>query len=282
MQSNSIIRRLILLTAATSSLAVFAYDPADKSDRGARLMAHDTPKELQGIKLEDKLGTQVSKDLLFTDETGKVIPIGSLMSGDKPILFAMVYYTCPGLCNFHLNGLISAFKGMEMTAGKEFRVIAVSMNHRETSDIAAKKKQNYLKEYGRHEANDWHFLVGDEPTVKKLADQIGFHFTYNEESEQYAHASVTYLLTPNGVIARTISGIEFHPQTLKLGLIEASEGKIGTFADQVMMFCFQFDPTLNKYTIYAWNIMKIGAALAVLVMAVLLVPQWIRERNSPA
>jgi protein SCO1/2 len=279
---NKGLRTFILIFSSMLMASAFAYDPADKSQRGQNLLAHETPKELEGIKLEDTLGKQIDKNLMFTNEQGSEIALGSLMAEDKPILLAMVYYTCPSLCNFHLNGLVSAFKGMDITAGKDFRVIAVSMNHRETAEIATKKKENYLKEYGRRDAKDWHFLVGSEANVAALAKQIGFHFSYNEQSEQYAHASITYLLTPNGTIARTISGIEFHPQTLRMGIIEASQGQIGSFVDQVLMFCFQFDPTLNKYTIYAWNIMKIGATLTVLVLLVLLVPHWLRDKKSPA
>lgn len=280
MQNKPLALILFMVAASLLSRPSAAYDPSDKSERGAKLLAHELPKDLESIKFEDKLGTKISGDLQFTDDDGKSIALGSLFNDSKPVLFAMVYYTCPGLCNFHLNGLVSVFKGMDMTAGKDFRVVAVSMNHRETPDVAKKKKENYLREYGRREARDWHFLVGNEANVKELAREIGFHFTYNEESQQYAHASITYLLTSKGVIARTIAGIEFQPQTLRLGLIEASEGKIGSFVDQALMFCFQFDPTLNKYTIYAWNIMKIGATFTLLVLLVLLVPNWIRDRKS--
>jgi protein SCO1/2 len=268
-----------LLTAAMIlSPNVQAYDPKEVTVTG-----HDLPQELQGVGPAEKLGSNIDLNLQFTDDRGQLKALSTLFSGDKPVLLAMVYYDCPSLCNFHLNGVTDALKTMKWNVGEQFDLVAVSMNHRETSELAARKKQNYVAAYGRVQtANGWHFLVGDQASVKSLADQLGFQFKWLPEKEQFAHASVTYILTPQGKISRIINGIQPDPNTLRLSLLEASDGKIGTVIEQALMFCFQFNPEANKYVLYAWNLMRIGAILMILVLAVVFVPVWRRAQlNRP-
>lgn len=261
------------LLAAFLGMSAWAYDPKEVVVTG-----HELPKELAAVGVEEHLGAKLDPALQFTNEQGEVVPLGSFFHAGRPVLMAMVYYDCPSLCNFHLNGLTDQMKQLKWTTGKEFDVVAVSMNHRETPDLATKKKHNYLKAYGRPAGNDgWHFLVGDEANVKALADQLGFKFQWLEDKGQFAHAAVAYVITPDGKISRYLHGIQPELNTLKLSLLEASNGRIGSLVEQVLMFCFQFDPQKNKYTLYAWNLMRIGAILMVLLLAVLLVPTWLRE-----
>ena len=242
---------------------------------------HELPAELKNVGVIEHLGSNLDLGLQFTDESGAVVPLGKYFGGHKPVLMAMVYYTCPSLCNFHLNGLTDTMKNLKLTAGKDFEVVAVSMNHTETPDVAGKKKHNYLELYGRPEGNNgWHFLVGSEENVRKLANQLGFKFNWLEDQKQYAHAAVAYVITPEGKISRYLHGIQVDPNTLRMSLLEASNGKIGGFLEQAIMFCFQFDPKKNKYTLYAWNIMRVGAFMMLLVLAIILIPAWKRERHS--
>lgn len=253
----------------------FAYNPNDITVTG-----HETPAELVGVGLEEHLGRQLDLSLQFTDEDGVTAPLGSFFHKGRPVLMAMVYYTCPGLCNYHLNGVTDALKTMKWTTGQEFDVIAVSMNHDETPALAQGKLQNYLKEYGRDGQGDgWHFLVGRQANVKALADQLGFKFKWNDDTKQFAHAAISYIITPGGKISRYLPGIQPEPGTLKLSLLEASDGKIGSFIEQTLLYCFKFDPKKGKFTLYAWNLMRAGALLMVLLLGLFLLPVWWREQR---
>lgn len=274
---NDILARLVLVASVVVVGPLYAYDTKNVEP----LMAEETPLDLQDIGVTERLGEKVELSLPFVDDQGHAVTLGKYFSGDKPVLLTMVYYGCPSLCNFHLNGLVDVFKKMDWKVGRDFRFVAVSMDHKEDDFLAGEKKANYIKELGLPDAaTDWHFLTGTEANVKKLADQLGFKFKWNEQQKQYAHAAVAYVMTPSGVISRYLYGIEFPPETLRLSLVEAHEGQVTSIVDKLILFCFQFNPTKNKYTIYAYNLMRAGAALLVLVLALLLVPLWLRERKQ--
>lgn len=277
-----VLRSLVLssLLFIGVSAPVFAYEPPKPQGNGT---SEQTPPELQDVGITEHLNQQITLSNSFTDDKGQPVTLAKYYDGHKPVLMTMVYYDCPNLCNYHLNGLLDVFKKMDLKAGRDFNFVAVSMSHTETPELAAKKKAAYLKALGQTGAEDgWHFLVGNEQNVKLLADELGFKFKWNEAIKQYAHAAVGYVTTPKGIISRYLYGIEFPPQTLRLSLVEASEGKIGTIVDKMSLFCFQFDPSKNKYTLYAFNIMQMGGALTALLLAVFLIPYWIRERRKSA
>lgn len=253
-----------------------AYDPKDRP-----MLANETPKELQDVGITEKLSTNIDTNLTFTDETGQQVTLAKYLNGQRPVLLSIIYYDCPGLCNYHLNGVTETLKKMTWIPGREFDIIAVSMNHRENSELALRKKTNYLKEYGRPEsAAGWHFLTGTEENIKKLTEQVGFRFHWIESEGQYAHASAAIVVTPKGMISRYLHGILFDPRDMKLALLEASNGKVGNVVDQLLMFCYHFDPAKNKYTLYAFNVMRIGASIFALIMAMVLIPFWLRERKK--
>lgn len=267
------IRAGLILAAILLASPVWAYDT------NVEVTGHELPAELKDVGVTEHLGAQLDLGLQFTNESGALVPLGTYFSKDRPVLFAMVYYNCPALCNFHLNGLTDTMKKLKWTTGRDFQVVAVSMDSTETPDLAIKKKHNYLQAYGRAEGQDgWHFLTGSKENIAKLADQLGFKFKWLPEKKQFSHAAVAYVLTPDGKISRYLHGIAVDPSTLKMSLLEASNGKIGSFIDQAVMFCFQFNPVKNKYTLYAWNIMRVGAILMVLLLAVFLIPVWWRGR----
>jgi protein SCO1/2 len=267
------LRTPILALALIMAPKVWAYDTK------VLVTGHEIPNELSNVGVEEHLGAQLNLDLPFTDESGQAVPLRSFFRNGKPVLMAMVYYTCPALCNYHLNGWTEALKELRWTSGQDFEVVAVSMNSKETPEVAGKKKLNYLKVYDRHTGDPgWHFLVGNDANVHALATQLGFKFRWMEDKQQFAHASVAYVVTPEGKISRYLHGIEIEPNTLKLSLLEASNGTIGSVLEHAVMFCFQFDPVKNKYTLYAWNIMRIGAFLMMLLLAIFLIPVWWREQ----
>ena len=268
-------RLLLVLATAICCTNARAYDPKEVVVTG-----HDLPAELVDVGVDEHLGAALDLNLEFTDDKGVTAPLSQFVNGKRPVLMAMVYYNCPSLCNYHLNGLTDAMKALNTwKAGEQFDVVAISMDPTETSDVAGKKKANYLKLYGHPETDEaWHFLVGTKANVDKIAHQLGFKFKWLEDKQQFAHASVTYVITPTGRISRYLHGIQPDPQTLRLSLLDAGQGTIGSMVEQVLMFCFQFNPTKNKYTIYSWNIMRIGAILMLLLLVVILVPLWLREK----
>lgn len=265
----------MFLPALILSLSAYAYDPSKVEVTG-----HERPVELTQVGVEEHLGQQLDLSLQFTNDQGQLVPLGSLFHKGRPVLMAMVYYNCPSLCSLHLNGLVDQLKQLKWTSGEQFDVVAVSMDHRENSDLARAKKQTYLKEYGRDIAGQgWHFLTGTEQNVKTLAGQLGFKFNYLPDKKEFAHAAVAYVVTPQGKISRYLHGILPELGTIKLSLLEASSGRIGNYFEQALMFCFKFDPKKNKYTLYAWNLMQAGAALMVLLLAMFLLPVWWREKR---
>ena len=246
-------------------------------------LAHEIPKELKNVGITEKRGAKIDLSTTFKKENGKTVSLAQLFETKKPVLMTVVYYDCPSLCNYHLNGLLDVFKEMNWTAGKDFTFIALSMDEKETPQIASPKKQNYLKAFGRIDAGSgWHFLTGTKANIKKITNQIGFQFEWNEKQKQFAHASAATLLTPQGEVSRYFYGVEFNPKDLRLALVEAGKGRIGNFIDQLILYCFQFDPSKNKYTLYALNIMRLAGLAFVIVLGFILVPLWRRNLRTPS
>jgi protein SCO1 len=271
--------RALLLSILTLPVLAMAYEPPTPTDGPSDKM----PQELEGVGVTEHLGANLDLNLAFTDHNGQAVTLAQYFSTKKPVVMAMIYYSCPNLCNFQLNGLLDTVKKMKGKAGVDYDVIAVSMDHHETAALATAKRESYMKALGQPDAEaGWHFLVGDEANVKALADQLGFKFKWNDVRKEFAHSAVTYVLTPAGVISRYLHGIEYAPETLRMALVEASSGHVGSLIEQFVLFCFQFNPAKNKYTLYAYNIMRVGAALTVLLLAVFLIPIWLRERQRKA
>lgn len=266
----------MFLTSLLFSFALHAYNPNEVAVTG-----HELPAELVPVGVTEHLGQALDLSLKFTKDDGTIVPLGHLFHKNRPVLMAMVYYNCPSLCSFHLNGLTEVLKGLKWSSGAEFDVIAVSMDHTETADLAKAKKDSYLKLYARGGVGDqgWHFLTGSKENVQALADQLGFKFNWLPEKKEFAHAAVAYVITPDGKISRYLHGIAPEPATVKLSLLEASNGQIGSYIEQALMFCFKFDPKKNKYTLYAWNLMQVGAIFMVLLLAIFLLPVWWREQR---
>jgi len=220
--------------------------------------ASNQPQALSQVRIDQKLDAQVPLDLQFRDETGKVVRLGDYF-GKKPVVLSLVYYECPMLCTLVLNGMLTSFKVLSFDVGKEFEVVTVSFNPREKPGLAAAKKQSYLKRYDRPTGEQgWHFLTGEEDQITRLADAVGFKYTYDAKTEQYAHASAIMVLTPKGHVARYYYGIEYAPRDLRLGLVEASADKIGSPVDQLLLYCFHYDPLTGKYGMVIRNVLRLG------------------------
>ena len=234
------------------------------------------------MTIEQKLNNQIPLDLLFRDEDGKEVQLKNYF-GKRPAVLALVYYRCPMLCTMTLNSMSAAFKPQKLEIGRDFDVITVSFDPRETYELAAAKKRTYVKEYGRAgAATGWHFLTGDEQSIKKLADSCGFNFFYDPKTDQFGHASAIMLLTPDGKISRYFYGLEYSPNDLRLGLIEAGGGKIGSKTDQLLLLCYQYDPTTGRYGLAIMRAVRIGGILTLTALGSFIYFSIRRERRKAA
>lgn len=224
------------------------------------------PAVLRDVGIDQKLNTQVPLDLEFRDESGRKVRLSEYFD-DKPVILTLVYYRCPMLCTLSLNGLVKTMRPLGFTAGKEFTILTISFDPREGPELAAEKKANYLKSYDRPEAaQGWYFLVGDEESIRRLAETVGFRYAYDEATDQFAHASGLILLTPRGRISKYFYGIEYSSNDLRLGLTEASQNKIGSLAEQILLFCYHYDPTTGKYGLAITNIIRLLGLMTLLAL----------------
>jgi len=236
--------------------------------RGDATVEGKLPGPLQQAKIEQKLDAQLPLDLPFADEKGERRPLGQYLSG-RPVIFAMVYFECRMLCDMTMNGMLRAVRPLpNLSIGKDFDVIFVSFDAKETPKSAAKKREEITGAYSRPGAErGWHFLTGDEASVNKLAQTAGFSFAWDPQTNQWAHSAALMVLTPEGKISKYFYGVEYSSRDLRLGLVDASNGKIGTLADQVMLFCFHYDPIKGKYGMTIMTILRSVSAVMVLGIA---------------
>ena len=244
--------------------------------------AAEVPKELDGAGITEKLGSKVPADEIhLRDETGAEIKFSSLLHPGRPVVLSLVYYECPNLCTLVLTGLLDSLKTFPWTPGQEFDVISVSINPKDGAELAQKKQGNYLKALGREiRPGGWRFLTGEEAQVRKLADSVGFGYRWDADTEQYAHSAALFILTPEAVLSRILYGVQFSLKDLKLALVEASSGKIGSVVDRVLLFCYRYDPVTRKYSLVLTRVMQLGCAGMILVLGLYLGLFWVRQRQS--
>lgn len=234
---------------------------------------------LDNVGIDQRLGEQLPLDVTFRDENGTSVRLGDYF-GKKPVVLTLVYYSCPMLCNQVLNGLTSALDIITFDIGKEFDVVTVSFDPRETPDLATSKKETYIQWYKRAGASEgWHFLTGDKASIDKLTEAVGFHYKFDPATNQFVHASGIMLATPDGKLARYFYGIEYAPKDLRLGLIEASEKRIGNPVDRLLLYCFHYDPSAGKYSAAVMNILRLAG---VATFAGLVAMLWLLRRKRPS
>jgi len=266
---------LLLFTVVFSFIGQFSFSYNPKRN----LAPSQKPEELKGLEVEEKLGATIHQSLSFIDEEGETVKLSKFFDNNKPVLLTIIYYGCPNLCGLHLNGLSEALKMLPEDFKKDFNFVLVSMDHSETPAMASQKKETYIKTYSLPEEKT-HFLTGTKENISKLSQQIGFRFRWDDSQKIFAHHPVAYVLTPGAKISRYLYGVTFTASTLRLSLVEASEGKIGSFVDRVLLFCFQFDPKKRKYSWYAYNIMRAGGFVTLCLLLCFLLPVWIRENKK--
>lgn len=241
------------------------------------------PSPVREVGWDQNPGARLPLDATFRDENGKTVRLGDYF-GRRPVILSLAYYECPMLCGLALEGLARSLRGFTLSPGADFEVVTLSFSPVEKPSLARDKKTNLLEAYGRKEAGEagWHFLTGDEDQIRRVTEAAGFRYRWDELQKEYAHATGIVVATPEGVISRYFFGVEYAPKELRLGLSEASEGKVGGMTAQLLLLCFQYDPALGKYTATTMTVLRIAGGLLVLAFGTFLAVSLRRERRSRA
>lgn len=263
------------LRVATLALLLWALAlPARAAER--------LPKELEGITVTEHLGQKANVNQTFTDATGKKVQLRDYFDGKRPVLLTLNYYRCPMLCNLQLNALTEGMRGLQWTPGQQYRVVTISIDDRETPDLARGKRATHLQMLGRGDV-DWAFLVGDKDAIRAVADSVGFGYRYDPDGDQWAHPAVATFLSPDGTITRYLYGLEYPSRDLKFALMEASQGRVGSTVDKLILSCFHYDAANGSYAPFAFGIMRLGAIATVVALGGLLLLLWrhdVRKRRD--
>jgi protein SCO1/2 len=279
-RSNKILA-VIAISILALSLAAAQPPSAFMKGQDSGPASQVDPASLKDIGIDQHLNEQVPLDLQFKDEDGRTVALGDYFKKGRPVILTMVYYQCPMLCSEVLSGLNSAMQVMKFTAGNEYEVVTVSIDPRDTPEMAKAKKTTYLTAYNRPGAEEgWHFLTGSQENVAKLAKVVGWKYRWDPKMNQFIHAAGIMLVTPQGKLAQYYYGIEYSPKDLRLGLIEASQDKIGTLVDQVVLYCYHYDPKTGKYGAVVQNMLRIGGAATVLLLGGFIVLMFRREGHA--
>ena len=232
--------------------------------------ANVRPPGLKNVGIEQHLDEQIPQDLAFRDESGKAVRLGDYFK-DKPVILSLVYYRCPMLCSEVLSGLESALRVLKFDVGEDFEVLTVSFDPHDTPEIATAKKADYIRRYKREGAAEgWHFLTGSQESIDALTKAAGFQYEYDPKTGQFAHTTAIMILTPQGKIAQYYFGVDYAPKDLRLGLVQASRGKIGNVVDEILLYCYHYDPTTGKYGAIISRILQLSAAATILILGGLL------------
>jgi len=260
-------RQFSAAVAALTVLGAFGWGArasAQVRNAGAK------PAILRDVGIDQKLSQQIPLDLPFRDSTGKTVLLGDFF-GKRPVILSLVYYECPMLCTTALNGLEQSLKDMKFNLGQDFDVVTVSFDPTEQPSLAAAKKAVYVGLYGRPGAAEgWHFLTGDQDSIQRLTQSVGFRYTYDPNIKQYIHATGIVVLTPQGKVSRYFYGIQYPAGSVRLGLVEASQGKIGNPVDEVLLYCCEYDPETGKYSFIIARVLQVGAAVTILSLGTLM------------
>ena len=251
------------------------YDPSQGTSNGL-------PDALQTIGIEQRLGQDLPLTAEFRDEEGRPVQLGKYFNNGRPVILALVYYECPMLCNQVLNGLTGSLKGMSLDAGKDFDVLAVSFDARENEkpDLAKNKKASYLERYGRPGTeNGFHFLTGSQESIDAITSAAGFKYKWDDKSNQFAHASAVMIVTPEGKMSRYLYGIDYPPKDLKLGLMESAEHRVGSVTDQLLLYCYHYDPATGKYGFAILSVLRMLGVFTLIGMAAAGFVFWKRNKS---
>jgi len=265
--------RLALLLMATPAAALAQLGPAPPPPGSGE------PAILREIGFDQKLGGVIPLDAVFRDESGREVRLADYF-GERPVVLSLVYYDCPMLCTLSLNGLARALKVLSFVPGQEFEVLTVSFDPSETPSLAAAKKKAYMAQYERKEgAQGWHFLTGDAAAVESLTEAVGFRYVWDDATQQFAHPAGIVVITPEGTISHYLFGVEYSPKDMRLALVDSADGRIGNPIDQVLLYCFQYDPSRGRYSASILNIVRVGGLLTVAGLVAFILSTTLKPRG---
>jgi protein SCO1/2 len=261
--------------------AADARAQAWKDTEAPPVAPNTTPAALHGVDITEHLGGALPRDAAFRDTEGKAVKLGDFFDGKRPTVFVFAYHTCPMLCSLVLDATVRSLNDVQWTVGDEFDVVSVSIDPHDTPESAAKKRSQVVASYPRARGNTrgWHFLTGEESEIRMATDAIGFQYNYDARQKQYAHPAAIYLLSPEGHIGRYLYGIQFEPKDMRLGLLEASEGRSVTTTERILLYCYHYDPQGKHYSLVAMNVMRIGGGITLVLFGSFLAIMWARERR---
>ena len=271
-----------MLLAATFAVA---QPPSSFQAQSSQPASQVAPADLANVGIDQRLNQQVPLDLEFKDEAGKTVKLVDYFHSGRPVILNLVYYTCPMLCGEELVGEASALSMLKFTPGKDYEIVSVSFNPDETPNDAAAAKKTYIARINEHldpktDGSGWHFLTGAQPQIKQLADAVGFHYRRDPQTKQFIHATAIMVVTPAGKIAQYYYGVEYSPKDIRLGLIEASRGNIGNVVDEVLLYCYHYDPKTGRYGAVVTNIMRLAGAATMLILGGFLVVMFRRDKHD--
>lgn len=240
------------------------------------------PAALRGVDIKENLGGALPRDAVFRDTEGKQVRLGDYFDGKRPTLLVFAYHTCPMLCSLVLDATVKALDGVPWTVGDQFDVVSISIDPKDTPETAAKKRGQVVDGYrrARGSPNGWHFLTGEEAQIRKVTDAVGFEYRYDAVQKQYAHPAAIYLLTPEGHMARYLYGVQYDPNDVRLGLLEASQGRSVSTTERILLYCYHFDPKGGHYNLVALNVMRVGGGATLAGLSGLLAVVWARDRRK--
>jgi len=273
-------RRAIAITALLFVWASFAHAQRDGAGlmSGGGLPAIKLPPNLSNVQIEQKLGAQIPLNVPFRDETGQQGTLGQYFKPGRPVILSLVYYDCPMLCTDVLNGMTGMLRALSLTPGKDFEVVTVSFDPRETPQLAAAKKTAYMTRYGRAGAEQgWHFLTGDQASIDALTNAVGFHYQWDPRLQQFAHATGIMVATPEGKLSHYFYGVDYSARDMRLALVEASDNQIGNPADEILLYCYNYDPRTGKYGVVITNVLKLAGIATILILGSFLIVMFRRD-----
>jgi protein SCO1 len=269
------VKRLATL-ALVLATAAWAQYPGDRQAHGAA--RSQAPAAVKGVDVLERLGDRVPEAGRFVDSEGRPFRLADVLHQGKPVILTLVYYRCPALCSLVLSGLTRSLRGLDLKLGEDYRVVSLSIDPTETSRMAAESKRGHMQAMGIDPLTPaWTFGTGSEEEIHPLAQAVGFQYTYDESSKQYAHAAAIFVLSPDGKISRYLYGIDFPTRDMRMALVEAGQGKVGTALDRVLLTCFKYDATTRRFEPYVLGFIRIGASLVFVALATLLTVLWRQE-----
>lgn len=271
--------KAFLVFVAISSPLCHASRQGPAIGETSALAVNAMPEVLKDVGIEEKLGAQLPLDVLVRNEKNEEVPLRSLIDGSLPILMSLAYYNCPSLCGLILNGMIDGLKELDWKAGDKFKIINLSISSRETAELARQKKATLLKATHHGEWQDhWAFLTASEGVIAQISEALGYKFKWDPIQKEFVHGSGIFVLTPEGRISRILYGIQYRPSDLKLSLLEASRGKIGTILDRILLFCYRYNPVQKGYSVAIQKVLQLGALLTILLLGGYISSFWIFRR----